>query len=460
MKILRGFSGIISTLSLIVALSSCSDDPLNVGSNLLPDGDLLSASADTLITSSVIIKNPSFTYVSSTDGKYAPLGHVLDPIFGDTEVYSVMQFQYDKNNYYSKDTLLPTDQFVSCKLYLKIDNDIKYGQVEAFQIFPYQLAKLYSYGNSGLKSYEGPESDYIDLLNKPNPSLAEAGKISDSRSLDLDSTAYYLTVDLGEDYGLKLMDKSLIEEDSIYYNATKFLKKFPGLYLVPEKTSETGGLSMFTDKGSQIILSYRREGVDTLIHSVIHMDKYQSMYKNTYNNSLINDYIADSTEGLDQMYVQSLGGVSSYIKLDDLAEFKNNFEGKIGINLAELILPIKKSSLEDTLLFSLPKRLTVQVVDSKGNGTIISDDQVGPGYFNGFLNTDFEYRINISEFIYQYLQGDTELNELFIHAAELSTTKSSAIEFRNPGRVILNSGNLTLPPSERARIKIVYTRIY
>lgn len=448
------------TIILIIFLISCTDDPLKVGFELLPDVDLLEAGSDTLPVYGYVAKGyPGTAWspdLSNTSAKYdkCAVGNVNDPVFGTTWAELLFEFTYPEVDAYEYDT---SDVFLSCKLYLKIDPDLTFGDNAGFNINLYSLNKRFSYQQS--TAYVVKSEDF-NIDQNLAESVTHNFYYTGTDVPGLDSNNYYLVIDLSNDYFSGLID------NDIYGSSTDFKTKFPGFYMKPYATTETGSIETFLFEGSHFIMEYNRtykdiEDRDSIVSekSSFNIDVYEGLYRNESNYSPegpFGNILGDTVNQSDNIYIQSLGGVRGFIHIPDLDTLRNNKSDSIGINFAEIVFPINPDFF-DTINFYLPPRITLLDKISNGFRHIIDDDQeriTYPGYSSGYLDPEAkEYRVNVTEYVHLYLQGSLSTGWFYISPSSLNFNNFSSVEYKAPGRAVLNSGNSSNPPF----LRIIYT---
>lgn len=462
----------VATITLLLFFISCTDEPIRVDTSLLPQGEMLNAETDTFAVECYTIKGaPYFAVFTESASDNCPIGQVIDPVFGKTEIDLAMQVSItDTSNYYGKDSIVDSDKFISCKLYLKVNDKRSYGGANGFNVDVYKLLKKMDY--SQLTDYV-IESDNFDFENNLATSTHHRVYIDHKKIYGIDSGNYYLVVDLDDDFSSLLMDTNIIKENDIYNSPTDFTNYLKGFYIRSNALTPVGGIENFYFKNSKMVLEFERtlqnkDGGDSVVTRYIshYITKYQCFYRhesNNYPGGPLSPMMQDTINQYEHFYVQSMGGSNGYIKMPVLNQLKKTKRDSMGIHLAELILPIDGSNV-DTTQFILPYRLTLMdITRERPQGDVIVDDAYfNYNYFLGYYNkSENEYRINLTEYVHQYLKtdstssiGKTSTGSLILLGAVNSASKGSLYEYKVPGRVILNSGLGNKP----AMLRIVYTK--
>lgn len=447
------------TALLFFILISCTDDPFKVGFKLLPDVDLLEAGSDTLAVKGYVatgypgIANSLNLTAANAKIDKCPLGHVIDPVFGSTWAEIIFEMKYGENKY-KYDSL---DEFISCKLYLKIEQDLTFGGDNGFNLNLYPLTKRLNYKNS--TSYTVKSEDF-DLNQNLSETVLHNLYYNRSDIPGLDSNTYYLVINLNDTYFSGLIDSNLKTESIL-------ITKFPGFYIKPYAINEIGGIENFLFEGSHFIMEYNRTYKDKNKNDSIvtefsnyNMAKYQGIFRNESNFTPVGPFgglLGDTLNEAENIYIQSLGGIRGYIHIPELEILKQTKSDTIGINFAEIVFPVNSSHI-DTINFYLPPRISLLDKIPGGFQPIIDDNSSkirNPGYFSGYLNKEtMEYKVNITEYAHRYLQGDSKSTGWFyISPSKMNSSTFSSVEYKAPGRAVLNSGGSANPPY----LRIIYT---
>lgn len=449
--------GSIMVLLLSLALISCSDDKLKVGIEILPDSEILDLSADTLEIECFTYKGlAGYANGSKTSENSYPIGQVFDYRFGETSSEVAMEFSYNSVYYYGRDSINDQDEAISLTLYLPKSDIPVYGEENGFNIDVFLLNSPHSYGGSTI---EEVPSDLYDLSGSRSEGTDHSFYNGSNDNPMLDSNTHYIAVTLDDELKEAFMD-------SIYTNG-KIYEMMAGVVLKSRRKGEIGALQSFYPKSTKIVLEYKRPGVtfdgqDSTLYTRFDLEYFQCNYKNKHKHSgaIIDEegVFRDTTDQASSMYIQGLGGTRGIVKVEGLADFKSKHQGNIGINLAELVLPIDAESIADTNTFRLPVRLKINGIESDGSYSQLPDEQLPDYYVNGYFDADrMEYRANISEYVNRYMLNDLDYLLLNITTAEQYGGESVIPDYKIPTRAVLNSGltNNTSP----SYIRIIYTEI-
>lgn len=447
----------------ILLVFSCNEDPLNVGFNILPQGDQLSVDEIHLPLNCFTTRNIESGLIntqSSNVNNIAPLGRILDPDFGETIVQQVLSF--NANSTIGFDSVLVMDEVVSCKLYLNVPKEPVYGIVNGMSVDAYELTKpLVEFLT---RRTDNPMlSDNYKFQDPPASVSTSHLIVYDNDIPGIDSNNMFLVVDLSNEFGQKFADTGNV---------------FNGFFLSPTVKNSVGAIEKINTDNSRLVLSYKLfgdqyAGGDTIINGVISILDYACYYAHNHHGYPAGNALL-AAEEQEEFYIQSLDGVKGYIEIPKLDSLKNNVSNSIGINLAEIVLPLSEDHISDTVNFFCPPRLVVRLaIDDEISSTKFPERFFfASPYFNGYFDKEnWEYRLNITESVHMYIN---EINyyfdprfegplKYFVYAA----TEHPYIEYTypgdplsqdyiRPGRVILNSG---LSSQKPAYLRIVYTNL-
>lgn len=447
---------------LLIAIS-CADEPLKVGIDILPEEDRLNALVDTqaIKCMTVFYQLPSYSTIPTGSGSSgvfdldnSPIGHVQDSVFGQTWAQLFCQFEKGSDFYGADTNIIPDDildQYVDAYLYFNINDSETFGDNNianpGFDVFAYKLKEVMSYGTST----GNPQTNYIvksdEFLFHENPVSDESSFIvidSSETQISVLDSGRYLRVKLDDAFAQQFMDTNILNNE--------FTDKFPGFLLQSAKKTPTGSLHNFFYNKSKIVVTYTRN--DSTIHLAHKMSKYQGFYKFDYKGSNFEQTI-DTKDEIDHFFLQGLDGVKGLIDLTEIEQFREETENNIGINYAELVFPLDDRT--DTTDFAIPGRLTALHVMEDGSSQQLVDDGLGGfGYFGGKYDHETnEYRINVTETIHLYMnRNENVTNKIYLAPALNNKAESSAFDYKNPTRLILNSGS---HPTKPAYLRIIYT---
>jgi hypothetical protein len=428
------YSVIISIIVLFYV--SCTDDPLESGFKKWMGSDTLQI--DTLILP-VQLYTISTNPFNSRAISQSPLGSLYDPLFGKLKADFVTNLMYGEEISFRED--FSPDSIEIYNLELQLHYDSIYGDEKEVDFKVYELIKdIPDYSKSDFEVTN-------DMINVSPISIGKPVKLNDTTKI--------YTITLSKDYAEKFIDSTLINDSAYYYNNynyRKFRDAIKGLYISTSyRTTEGGGIVTVSHVTSRLILSTiettRSGKIDTNTYEFVlatpelketlHINMYQNI-----NSETINAVLDDTVNIHPLTYMQGLSGPRLLVKFPTLKEKRIEFDYKVVINKAELILHVDSSNT-DLEFYKVPVYLAVKDVST--DSTIIDAGLIS-GYLGGKINPlKFEYRLNIGNYIHGFFQDATGTefsDELFLSAVD-----------NYYGRVVFNNTNTSAPPL----LRIVYS---
>lgn len=222
------------------------------------------------------------------------------------------------------------------------------------------------------------------------------------------------------------LDKSLGDEivsmsgQTELSNNNEFLKFIKGFYITAEQKSNGGGFvyTKLLNDFSRVTLYYHNDDEDSLFEYFLinqncayynYFDHFG--YQNAapeFQNQVVNK---DTLLGMQQLYLQSMSGIRTYMDFPFINNLKEN--NQLAIHKAELLVNI--SDLSDTLNYPAPKQISVVGINNEGNNVYLIDFAEGQGFYGGaYKESNNQYVFNITHTIQQMLLGTSNLYGLRI----------------------------------------------
>jgi hypothetical protein len=431
---------ILALLFVGLLFSSCEKNPSQIGLDIVGDNPLTVLFSD---TASVQVHSVLRDSVRTDELINNVLGLVVDPVFGTTKASLYMQYNLSLSSFSFGDEAA----FDSLVLSIPYQMTTVYGDTMAPLSFKvYELNELLDVDTS---YYSNQSAEYLPTLLGE---ITLVPKPMDSVLIDTTYVAPHFTLRLSDELGQRLMSF----EDTIYYNNADFIERFKGLYFEPIHTGGEGNLTFLNLYGTQSKLTvyYSNDIDDSLSYNFI-----PSQYSASFQNFDHLDYIGadadfynqvienDTTLGEEKFYMQTLGGVDSYIRFPSL--FDNEDFSKYAINEAKLIITNidpESKFVGPTSMSLLQKRYSD--IDSTNNYYYLEDTGGGEAYFDGFYNsTSKQYEFRITNFMQRYIAGDFESDNILMQIVG-ATYKGS--------RLIAGGSNSDLYPESNIRLEIIY----
>ncbi len=442
-KTSRFSKSILALLMLGILFLSCKKEPSQIGLNIVGGNPLNVLFSDTTSVQVYSLLRDSIRTDELTNNI---LGVVVDPVFGTTKA----------------------DLYIQYNLSLATFN---FGENPVFDSLvlsiPYQMTEVYgdTLAPLSFEVYELGDMLYLDSAYYSNSTASylpqSLGRVSlvpkplDSVLIDTTKVAPHFTLRLSDDFGKRLMSF----EDTVYYNNDYLLDLFKGLYFKSEYTGGKGNLTFLNMTGtlSKLTVYYKNDIADSLEYSFV-----PSTYSPSFQNFDHNDYIGadpdfykqviekDSTQGAQKFYLQSLGGVDSYISFPSL--FKREDYSKYAINEAKLII----TDIDPENDFTQPSKLVMfqqryYEADSSNNYYYIEDANAGDDYFGGSYNaTSHQYEFRITNFLQDYMAGKFASDKILLQILGASYVGS---------RLVAGGSDPDLNPASRIRLEMTYTEL-
>lgn len=433
--VLKGL--LIMTLSAVVLLGC--KKPEDIGQEIVAlPGDLLGVA----FTDTVSVRAYSFTIDSvptKSIDRYM-LGALLDPVFGSSAAGIYTQVRL-------------------------ANNDLDFGTNAVCDSIVFGLDYTGFYGDTAalqhIKIYELDEDMFYDSVYYSNQSLAVKStpifdedvvfNLTDSVYVSGGLSKPHLRMNLDKSFGEHILSMSGQSELS---NNEEFLKFIKGFYIIADENTTPGGGMAYMDllsSYSRISLYYHNdEGDTTFEHFLInvnstrysffdHFDYYNA--SSDFKNQVL---LKDTLMGEQQLYIQPMAGVRTYINFPHLLELRNN--NNIAIQQANLIVNV--AGLSDTSSYPAPFHISLVGINDEGNNIILTDYLEGTTYFGGsYLPNTNQYVFNITHTIQEILLGTSKISGLrLIVSGEAVLANRAIIQGTDVG-------------ADRMRLKIYYTDV-
>jgi hypothetical protein len=387
------FGSLIGVVLALLVFTGCEEDPSEIGGSILPVVDFENVSATDTFT---VEMYTMFTdTIRSVDPYTIFLGNYDDLVFGTTSSAAVSQLWLYSD--WPGNGILSVD---SIKLFLQVDEVL--GEMT---------------GNGTLNIYEIDEyldSDSIYYVNRDVPVKGLLGSVEIAPFTGDSLITFDLPIAAGE---LLLRDTSMLFLSS---GLDDFRTFFNGLYFEYIPSSNDHLLSVDLVTGITFINVYYTNSDSTSTAYTFNTNSKCVRY-----NRFIHDF---STADLDKRinhindgfkdtlsYIQSLQGVYTKVVIPGLEKLKESMP--LGINKARLAFPayFNEDYFPEENLFTIS--LLARYNNSDGLRTILPDYELSTVFFDGdYYGLDYEYRINIINFVQKYLEGeiDEPTFELFL----------------------------------------------
>ena len=472
-------SSLLIILTAALLFSSCKKDISKVGVDVVGENPLKVVYMDTVTIS---VRSKIVDTLRSDQLSSHILGAYKDPVFGtlNASVYSqfAINTSYENSPFGTNNPVLD-----SIVLYIKHFDTTEYGSIDEsnymHHLTVYELGDdilydsvYYSFQNTRTKSeiigdiVFQSRFDSIEYITKPsNPSIIDIDTFDIMRPI---------TIPLSEEFG-----NSLFENIQMYTSPEDFTDAFKGLYIttLDENLPSSGGavlntvfnndqtyIGLYYHNDTSYYIDYIIENNDTISRDTV---RYNNLFKyetnqgtarfSNYNHygyqdadpEFIRNVVDQGTpRDSSKLYMQSLGGVETYITFPHLTKLDDYYN--YAINEAKLII---HNIDEDGLYRAIPS-LTLShkvTLDSITNYYLVEDATSGDMYFSGDYNFDEErYFFRITQYLQRLIEGNTDDSELKLQIIGSAVT---------PNRLIGGGWNPIGMEDKRISLEIIYTKI-
>lgn len=413
-------------------ISGCEKPDTNIGSDLLPDSDNLDAYF--IDTEQVIAYNILEDSVRTSPATSGMLGTYHDPVMGKhrAEMYFQLRLPTSSVNFGGDTAEIIIDSLVLSLDYL---NNF-FGKLDPFTVEVYELDDELAfdtvyYSNAELNVFEenlvkeGFETIIPDPINLDGISIG--GEIVSSQ----------MRIRLNEEWGHKFVDP--MNTENLVDNTT-FLEFFKGFHV---KTGDEDAAITFIDLTNEQskMTMYYHYGSDTINFEfdfqLNESGQRFNRFVHDYSGSVVQYHLEDTTLGNNRLFLQAGAGLNILMEFPTMEDWKDSTN--IAINKAEIVFPVSdiKSGLAP------PSRIFAVAFENDTTEISIPDAFEGDGHLGGFLDfQDQEYRINITRYFQQVLNGQLENSGLRIRPSFNSSNfnRVSIFGFNNsirPGKLEL-----------------------
>lgn len=399
-------------------ISSCEKfDDNTIGNQIQPDDDQFGLNK--LDTFLIITKTQKADSLLTDEFSSQLVGSSNDPVFGKLDVSSYLQIRLTTENVTFPTSALAVDSVVFSIGY----SGAYYGDTTQALQFKVQEIDEVFYADSNYRS-NSKLAVKPEILNE-TPNIDYAVKPTSLVVVGRDTVAPSLRIRLKNSFGERLLNGSATDLSN-NDNFTKFCK---GIHLSCNQVSNSGGLVAYfypTSVQSKLTVYYRKTDTqDTLQYafpingSSARFNAFQTDYSGTQIESQLNGI----TDGSQEFYVQSGGGVKGFISIPGITNLRNLMP--FIVNKAQLVIPIIGSGEKP---FQTNPRLILQARNADGTNQSIPDQLEGDAFYDGYYDSSTKsYKFTVTRHIQQILTGKREDYGLQILATGGSVTANRTI---------------------------------
>jgi hypothetical protein len=425
---------------LVVCLISCKKEYNAIGLNL--EDELLGTTKD---TTSVTAYSVLYDTLNTTNLSSQLFGELHDPIFGKTVASIYSQFLS------SGSTPVFGENPVIDSVVLTLQTAGYYGDTTAAINFEvYELSEdldngtsYYNYSTTAHKNVNLVNTSGINYYVKPYTPVYVNDEV----------LSPHIRIRLSSEFG-----QQLIDESPSWITNEAILADFKGLYIQANSSHTTGCLFScnMTSSLTGLVIYYHNAIGDGLSYTF--RPSSSGVIYNNFNHFGYTDACQDlrrqiidhDNTNISKLYVQATAGVRTKICLPFIRNKFDNYDKRVVINRAELIISNYNPAEP---VFTQPAGLTIQGVKNDGSLYYIPDDDVmnSNGFYGGSYNASTgEYRIRITQYLQQLiLNQDDYANYFYL------IVKGSGI---HANRLVFHSNTPELGYKEQQlRVEIAYT---
>lgn len=402
---------------LVVLYTACSKTTESIGNGLLSENDYIGAYyIDTL---QIHCHSECIDSLFSKGLTTVLLGSMMDPVMGRTDANLFTQLHVSSTNHYFG------DEPVIDSVVLQLAYNGYYGDTTTTQtVHVYELADTLS-GYDNYYQFSNVEVKGFDLANnfqfQPRPKTTRIVVGNDTLSQAV------LRIPLDNSFAEQLATA----DSAIFSTPDAFKNYFYGLKICCESVSQNGAICYFNPTSNTVtrLQVYYRETPDA---NPMRYDFYITS-DDVYFNQYLHDYTLGSAEftqqvlqndtlmGQTQLYLQSMGGIRSFISFPDLLDWANALQEDgthLIINEAKLIIPASET-IDTTLL--APTTLAVISLKKTGGTALLPDYMEGTSYYGGsYSSTKKNVTFRISEYLQGIILGSENSKGLYLSIAGAS----------------------------------------
>ncbi len=369
------FAGI---LAISAGMTSCSENALTVGGDLIPQSD--NALVKSYGGSSLSFRTETGDTVRTDHGYLRTMGNHFDPVFGNARADLLMEITPEKKQLGSG--VIPD----SLILYIQIDSI--YGK-SADPL----LLQLYRMSTPLDDSLEYFSTTRPDAFYNPNDLLLET-------TISTSDTLLRLRIDNPE------LLNELCALDSAEMDASEFKQTLAGLlfrFERPDPASE--GAILYPSVRSTTMRMYYRNSASTDLTWYFYPRIIVSCYQFLREGSVIAPYIDLPNPSSDMAFIQGMAGADLVVSLDDASRWLDSISTSgIIISKAELILKPKDMSSMGLLWTNYPQRLSLFYYE---NGIESENEVMQSPALGGYNRERNAYIFNLNLHFAKYLRQTT-----------------------------------------------------
>jgi hypothetical protein len=383
---------------------SCEKKEDSLGLGLQPDEEFLGL---VVIDGLDIVTNTVLADSARTNQlTRALLGEIDHPVFGrySSVIYSQIRLSALGAEFGEEGTVM-VDSLILALDY--IDDEDLYGAQDPMLFSVKRLAVDLDLDSTYYSNYS-TEVLEEELLENQGPFIFDKDF---EPVVGSDTLPPQLRLKLKNEIGDELVANSFGDE-SIFDDITEFLEFFKGLKIEASNQGPTGALATFDllSTRSKMTLYYHNSTDTADFDFTINQNAQRYLsFNHDYTGTPIEAQLNDPSLGLSELHVQATGGVNFAVDISELIPLTDTISA--ALNKVELVIPVADMLENET--FPFPERLFAVYENDEGNVVSVPDLFEGEAHSQGFYDEDKgEYRINITRFSQQLVNGVLTANEI------------------------------------------------
>lgn len=394
--------------TLLLTFASCKKSPNTIGNNLIGESEYI----DLYHTDTVAIVCHSYLdSVNTTNPSSALLGAMKDPVFGTSEAGFYTQFRFSvAGQSFGNNPVLDS-------LVLQLCLTGCYGDTLAWQ-----TARVYELADtlSSNETYYNHSVVAINTIDHANGYQFRPRPHTKVNVIGTDTLAQpIIRIPLSQELGNQLMTL----DTSVYSLPDLFKDQFRGLYVTCSPVSQDGAISSInlTNNEYTVLQLYYHEASTPdkpmrYNYYITSSDAYFNHIDHNYTqgNANFTSQVLDgqTAMGQQQVYLQTMGGVRTYVKFPNLVHWTDTLvDCHLVVNEAKLIVPVVSATLDS--VYTAPKNFILLGFNADSTTYLLPDYYEGNSYFGGTYNASQRcVTFRVSEYLQSVIMGKKDNNGL------------------------------------------------
>lgn len=399
-------------LIAVLLFASCKRPETDLGGDLIPEGDLLSALQTDTVTLNVTVEREDSLRTDNLST--VMLGAYVDPVLGRTSASFYTQVHLSTSS-----PSFPSNAIVDSVILALVYDDRSYGKRGNQYVGVHRITEAISRDSN----YYSNQLTFFDPFNLVVPG-SETMHFDNSAIVVVgnDTVIPQLRIPLQQSFGQEL----LALPSSALASNEAFRQSFPGFYVSAGNFNTPSGVFNFdlVDAASRLIVYYHYDdngqNVETRYDFNINTETaYYTYLRHRRAGTVLEPLdLYQQVSGNTTAFVQAGAGCRTKIELPHFDDFKNYDD--ISINRVQLIVPFEDSN-------KLPPQSGLFLVykDMAGELRLIPDQVLGTIGGTADLVAD-HYIFNISVYFQRLLTGEIQSQGLYLVSqnAGVSVTRS------------------------------------